>query len=46
MIVVSSLVHGLLALTGELEFGEPHVVELKGISGTHRIFPLEPAVTG
>jgi hypothetical protein len=42
--VVSSLVHDLLAPTGEFEFGEPRVVELKGISGEHQVFPLAPAV--
>ena len=38
-VVVSSLVHDLLAPTGEFEFGDPRDVELKGISGGHRIFP-------
>jgi adenylate cyclase len=45
-VVVSSLVHDLLAPTGEFEFGGPRVVELKGISGAHQIFPLAPAVAG
>ena len=45
-VVVSSLVHELLAPTGEFDFGEPRVVELKGISGDHRIFPAMPAATG
>ena len=45
-VVVSSLVHDLLAPTGEFEFGEPRAVQLKGISGTHQIFPLAPVVTG
>jgi class 3 adenylate cyclase len=45
-VVVSALVHDLLAPTGEFEFGEPRVVELKGISGAHRIFPVASAVAG
>jgi class 3 adenylate cyclase len=45
-VVVSSLVHDLLAPTGEFEFGEPRAVELKGISGEHRIFPLALAAAG
>jgi len=45
-VVVSSLVHDLLAPTGEFEFGEPRVVELKGISGVHKIFPLALTVAG
>jgi adenylate cyclase len=45
-VVVSSLVHDLLAPTGEFEFGEPRVVELKGIAGDHRIFPLAVAPAG
>jgi class 3 adenylate cyclase len=43
-VVVSSLVHDLLAQTGEFEFGEPRVVELKGIPGSHRIYPLASRV--
>jgi len=38
--VVSSLVHDLLAQTRELGFGEPRTVELKGMSGTHRVYPV------
>jgi class 3 adenylate cyclase len=42
-IVVSSLVHELLAQTGEFEFGEPRTVELKGIHGSQRVYPvIEP----
>jgi class 3 adenylate cyclase len=40
-IVVSSLVHDLLVQTGEFTFGEPRSVELKGLQGTHRVYPLE-----
>ncbi len=39
-IVVSSLVRDLLAQTGEFEFGQPRVVELKGMHGTHRVYPV------
>jgi class 3 adenylate cyclase len=39
-IVVSSLVHGLLAQTGEFEFETAREVELKGIAGIQRVFPL------
>jgi class 3 adenylate cyclase len=39
-IVVSSLVHGLLAQTGEFEFDEAREVELKGIEGVQRVYPL------
>ncbi len=42
-IVVSSLVHGLLAQTGEFDFGEPRVVELKGIDGSATVYPVEPS---
>ena len=39
-IVVSSLVHALLAQTGEFEFGDPREVELKGIEGPQKVYPL------
>ena len=39
-IVVSSLVHGLLAQTGEFEFDTGREVELKGIEGVQRVYPL------
>jgi adenylate cyclase len=39
-IVVSSLVHGLLAQTGEFEFETAREVELKGIEGVQRLYPL------
>lgn len=42
-IVVSSLVHDLLVQTGEFTFGEPRVVELKGIQGSHRLYPVDGA---
>jgi class 3 adenylate cyclase len=41
-IVVSSLVHGLLAQTGEFEFDNAREVELKGIEGVQRVYPLVP----
>ncbi len=43
-IVVSSLVHDLLAGTGEFEFAEPRLVELKGLEGQHRIYPVVTSV--
>ena len=30
--------HSQLAFTGEFEFGDERYVELKGLSGTHRVF--------
>ena len=39
-IVVSSLVHDLVASSAEFSFAEPREVELKGFSGTHRVFPV------
>ncbi len=39
--VVSSLVRELVVQTGEFEFGEPRDAELKGLSGHHRVYPLE-----
>jgi class 3 adenylate cyclase len=50
-IVVSSLVHDLLAQTGEFVFADARHVELKGIDGTQVVYPLasassEPASAG
>ena len=42
-IVVSSLVHGLLAQTGEFEFDTAREVELKGIEGQQKVYPLAVA---
>ena len=42
-IVVSSLVHGLLAQTGEFEFQPAREVELKGIEGPQKVYPLAAA---
>ncbi len=39
-IVVSSLVYGLLAQTGEFVFDAAREVELKGIEGPQRVYPL------
>lgn len=39
-IVVSSLVHQLVAQTGEFAFGDARVVELKGMEGPHRVYPV------
>ena len=41
-IVVSSLVHDLLAQTGEFDFGEARYVELKGIDGMQIVYPVVP----
>ena len=43
-IVVSSLVYGLLAQTGEFEFEPAREVELKGVKGLQMVYPL--AVVG
>ncbi|MGQ0850118.1 MAG: adenylate/guanylate cyclase domain-containing protein [Actinomycetota bacterium] len=39
-IVVSALVHDLVAKTGEFSFDEPRHTELKGIEGLQEIYPL------
>lgn len=39
--VTSSLIHDLVAHTGEFRFGEPRTVELKGVPGTHRVWPVD-----
>jgi class 3 adenylate cyclase len=39
-IVVSSLVYGLVAQTGEFEFEPAREVELKGVEGVQRVYPL------
>jgi hypothetical protein len=39
-------VHDLVIQTGEFEFTEPRKVELKGISGSHRVYPLATVVAG
>jgi len=39
-IMVSSLVHDLLAETGEFVFADPRHVELKGIDGPQLVYPL------
>ena len=39
-IVVSSLVYGLLAQTGEFEFAQAREVELKGVEGPQKVYPL------
>jgi class 3 adenylate cyclase len=40
-ILVSSLVHEIASARGDLRFGEPRRVELKGIEGDHTVYPLE-----
>jgi class 3 adenylate cyclase len=39
-IVVSELVHALVAQTGAFTFEEPRHVELKGIEGAQKVYPL------
>ena len=41
--VVSSLVHELVAPSGEFTFDDPREVELKGIAGSHRVYPVATA---
>jgi len=43
-IVVSSLVHGLVAQTGEFEFQPAREVDLKGVEGLQKVYPLAAAV--
>lgn len=45
-IVVSSLVHDLLAQSGEFDFADARPVELKGIDGIQVVYPLMPVATG
>lgn len=39
-IMVSSIVREIASARGDLQFGEPQVVELKGIEGDHVVYPL------
>jgi class 3 adenylate cyclase len=39
-IVVSSIVREIASARGDLGFGEPQVVSLKGIEGEHAVYPL------
>ena len=43
-VVVSSLVYGLLAQTGEFAFEPPREVELKGVEGPQNVYPLATSV--
>lgn len=47
-VVVSALVHALVAPTGEFRFDDPREIELKGVEGPQKIYPLvlEPADVG
>lgn len=45
-IVVSSLVHDLLAQTGEFDFDEARSVELKGVEGTQLVYPVASSAAG
>jgi len=40
-IVVSARVRGLVGESGEIEFGEPRELDLKGLSGTHIVHAVE-----
>ncbi|MDQ3210384.1 MAG: nuclear transport factor 2 family protein [Actinomycetota bacterium] len=44
-IVVSSLVHELVGTTREFRFGPPRTVALKGMAGSHRVYPVEAPAT-
>ena len=39
-ILVSSLLKELTQAGGDIEFGEPQDIEMKGLSGTQRVFPV------
>lgn len=39
-ILISSLVREIVDARGDLQFGEPRVVELKGIAGSHTVHPV------
>lgn len=39
-ILTSSLVHELVSQTGEFEFEQPRDVQIKGIEGPHRVYPV------
>ena len=41
---MSSLVHGLVAQTGEFEFQPAREVDLKGVEGLQKVYPLAAAV--
>jgi class 3 adenylate cyclase len=45
-VLVSSLLHELIASTGEFAFDDGRELELKGLSGTHRVYALEWAEAG
>jgi len=40
-VVVSSLVRQIIEAHGDIRFGEPREVQLKGLAGTHAIFPIQ-----
>jgi class 3 adenylate cyclase len=40
-ILVSSLVREIASARGDLEFGDPRPVELKGIGGEHLVYPVD-----
>jgi class 3 adenylate cyclase len=40
-IAASSILHDLAEFSGEFRFGAPRQVELKGITGAQRVYPVE-----
>ena len=40
-ILVSSLVKEIVASRGDIVFGESRTAELKGLTGTHTMYPVE-----
>ena len=42
-VVVSSVVRELIGAAPEFEFGDPFLVELKGLEGAHELVPVTPA---
>jgi len=40
-ILASSLVREIVASRGDISFGEPRTAELKGLAGTHTMYPVE-----
>ena len=43
-VLVSSVLKSLVESAGDLSFGDPREVELKGLSGSHTLYPLAHAV--
>ena len=45
-IVVSALVHALVAPTGDFRFEDAREVEMKGVQGLQKVYPLSLAPVG